>query len=81
MQASQVPMMLPALDLNVTEDLMLGDDFLDVSKLGDEVVDRPPIGLQLRKSESFLALINDHLQKATQLPTSAQEPQPQQAAV
>lgn len=65
----------PALMVNLTDDLFLGDDFLDcgdnfLNSLGSSSVSHvppeplfelPPIGLTLRKSESLVNLINQHL--------------------
>ena len=65
----------PALMVNLTDDLFLGDDFLDcgdnfLSSLGssctssvppEPLLELPPIGLTLKKSESLVNLINQHL--------------------
>ena len=61
--------------VNLTDDLFLGDDFLDcgdnyLGSLGstcnssvppEPLLEMPPIGLTLRKSESLVNLINHHL--------------------
>ena len=70
-----LPDLDPALMVNLTDDLLLGDDFLDcgdnfLSSLGascasaippEPLLEMPPIGLSLRKSESLVNLINQHL--------------------
>jgi hypothetical protein len=70
-----LPDLDPALMVNLTDDLLLGDDFLDcgdnfLSSLGqsctsaippEPLLEMPPIGLSLKKSESLVNLINQHL--------------------
>lgn len=70
-----LPDLDPALMVNLTDDLLLGDDFLDcgdnfLSSLGascgpaippEPLLEMPPIGLTLKKSESLVNLINQHL--------------------
>lgn len=65
----------PALMVNLTDDLFLNDDFLDcgdnfLNGLGssftssvpaEPLLELPPIGLTLKKSESLVNLINQHL--------------------
>ena len=73
--------------VDLTDDLLLGDDFMDCGSsllggLGSEdapanlpapVLEKPPIGLQLKKSESLVDLINQHLSqcRAQQQPALA----------
>ena len=70
-----LPDLDPALMVNLTDDLLLGDDFLGCGDnfldcLGascgpqippEPLLEMPPIGLSLRKSESLVNLINQHL--------------------
>ena len=52
--------------VDFTDDLLLGDNFLgdnflDCEDTPAEVFEKPPIGLRLKKSESLVNLINEHL--------------------
>ena len=50
-------------------DAMFGDSIADA--LPEPCMQRPPIGLSLRKSESFVDLINQHLAAARPAPSAA----------
>ena len=74
-ESCEIPDLDPAVMVNLTDDLFLGDDFLDcgdnfLHSLGssstsnvppEPLLELPPIGLTLKKSESLVNLINQHL--------------------
>jgi hypothetical protein len=60
---------------DLTDDLLLGDSFfgdnlLDCEDTPAEIFDKPPIGLRLKKSESLVNLINEHLSSCRAQPAS-----------
>ena len=64
--AARTELLLPE-DLEL--DAMFGDSIADA--LPEPCMQRPPIGLSLRKSESFVDLINQHLAAARPAPSAA----------